>query len=84
MSYYTGVASIIHLSTNADTTNFTYSKVYAGAGGSPVINGVTVVMAAGSTLEIIVKSISSVAGIYVLGHKAQVFTANPNLGGQNT
>ena len=84
MSYYTGVASIIHLAASADTTNFTYSKVYAGAGAVPTINGVVVTMAAGSTLEILVRSISATADVFVLGHKAQVFTANPNLGGLNT
>tara|TARA_R110000772_G_scaffold17946_1_gene49765 strand:+ start:17412 stop:17672 length:261 start_codon:yes stop_codon:yes gene_type:complete len=72
MALRSGVFSIIHLSTNADFANYRYYQVYAGAGGAPVINGVAVTMAAASTLDISIKSISSVAGIYVLGDKKDV------------
>ena len=60
---------IIHLTADADTDNYQYDKVYAGAGGSITINGTSVTMVAGSTIEILVKTISSTANIYVLGIK---------------
>ena len=57
----------IHLASDAIFSAFTYTTVYASVGASPTINDVVVVMVAGVTLKIIVKSISATAGIYVLG-----------------
>ena len=59
--------SIIVPATAADFTAHTYCEVYAGAGATPTINGVSVVMAAGSTLSLKVRSISPTANIYLLG-----------------
>lgn len=70
MPLHNGINSIIHLSSSADTSGYTYTQVYAGAGASPVINGVTVVMAAGSTIDVVVNTISSTANVYVIGDAA--------------
>lgn len=69
MPLHNGKNSIIHASANANLTGFTYTQVYAGAAASPTINGVAVTMAAGSTIDIIVKSISSTANVFVIGDK---------------
>jgi len=75
--------SIIHSATVATPSAHTYTQVYAGATLSPVINGVTVLMAAGSTINIKVKSISATANVFVLGNKTVALIANPNLNPTN-
>ena len=70
MPLHNGISSIIHASTVADVTAFTYKTVYAQAEFSPVINGVTVLMPAGTTIDILVRSISGTAGVFVIGDKA--------------
>lgn len=72
--------SVIHLSTAADVSAFTYTQVYAGAGGTVTINGTSVTMAAGSTIDVRVKSITGAAGIYVIGNPINTLTQDPNLG----
>lgn len=64
-----GLSNVIHASANADLTGYTYTRVYAGSAASPVINGQPVTMAAGSSIEILVQSISSTAGVFVIGTK---------------
>lgn len=61
--------NVIHASADADLTGHTYTKVYAGTAASPTINGTTVTIAAGHTIEILVKSISSTANVFVIGYK---------------
>lgn len=68
--------SIIHESTNADLTGFTYTQIYAGAGATPTINGTAVVMAAGSVLDIRVKEISATANVYVIGSPINTLKAD--------
>tara|TARA_R110000796_G_scaffold11198_5_gene37380 strand:+ start:5961 stop:6185 length:225 start_codon:yes stop_codon:yes gene_type:complete len=62
------ISDVMHLSTNANLTGFTYTQVYASSAASPTINGVVVALAAGSTVNIVVRSISSTANVYVLGN----------------
>jgi len=69
MPLQNGIHSIIHTAAAANLSAFTYTDVYAGAGASPVINGITVVMAAGSLLPVLVTSISPTANVFVLGDK---------------
>lgn len=73
------VPTIIKEATNADLSNEYYMQVYAGANASPTINGTAVTMAAGSTLEIIVQSISSTSDVYVLGVKKNVIEGGGNI-----
>jgi hypothetical protein len=63
------ISDVIHLSTSADLTGYTYTEVYAGALGTITLNGISVTMAATSSIEIIVRSITGDAGIYLLGRK---------------
>ena len=60
---------VIHLSTSADTSTYMYTQVYAGVQGTIVLNGTSVTIAAQSTIDIQVLSITGTAGIYVLGFK---------------
>lgn len=60
---------IIHETPQADLDMYVYTKVYAGANASPIINGSTINMVGGSSLEILIQSISSTANVYVLGRK---------------
>lgn len=61
--------NVIHTSANADFSGYTYVKVYAGAGATPTINGVTVTMIGGCSIEILVQSISGTNDVYVIGYK---------------
>jgi len=72
------IFSIIHLASNANFSAYTYSQVYAAANTTAIINGTSVTMAAGSKLDIMVKSISG-ANVYVLGDKIDVFTGSQKL-----
>ena len=60
---------VIHLTENADMVNYQYDKVYSMVDDIITINGTQVTMAANSTIEILVKSITSISGIYLMGHK---------------
>jgi hypothetical protein len=75
--------SVIHLSTAADLTGFTYTQVYAGAGATVTINGTSVTMAAGSTIDVRVKTITGAASVYVIGSPINVLKQDPNLGSQS-
>jgi hypothetical protein len=72
--------SIIHTATNADFAAFIYTQVYAGANATVTINGTSVVMSAGSTINIRVKTISATANVYVIGNPINTLYQDPNLG----
>jgi|19_taG_2_1085344.scaffolds.fasta_scaffold103071_2 hypothetical protein len=57
MTYLTGEVTVIHNNTQVDFDKFVYSGVYcnvASGGGGFTINGASVIMAAGDTLEVLV------------------------------
>jgi hypothetical protein len=60
---------VIHASGDADLSGFVYTKVYANAVASPIINGTTVPMIAGGQIDILVNTISNTADVFVLGKK---------------
>jgi|TARA_R110000796_G_scaffold742_1_gene2766 hypothetical protein len=60
---------VIHASADANLTGFVYTKVYASAIASPVINGTTVPMIAGGQIDILINTISNTADVFVLGKK---------------
>ena len=72
MAIINEVHSIIVPAASANFTAHTYTQVYAGAAATPTINGIAVTMAAGSTLNIKVRSITATANIYLLGEKQDV------------
>lgn len=61
--------NIIRASADADFVNELYYQVYASAAATPTVNGVAIAMGAGSTIDIIVQSISSTANVFVIGDK---------------
>lgn len=68
MPLQNGKNSVIHAAGSADLTGFTYTQVYAGAAAAPTINGTAVTMAAGSTIDIIVKSLGgTLTNVFVIG-----------------
>jgi hypothetical protein len=75
------IHSIIVPASGATFSAYSYTEVYAGAGGAPTINGVSVTMAAGSSIKIKVKSISATPGIYLLGETIDNALGTPYLGG---
>lgn len=79
MANINDINSIILPAANANFTAHTYTQVYAGAAASPTINGIAITMAAGSILNIKVKSISATANVYVLGEFQDVIQGSPNL-----
>lgn len=70
-----GIPSIIHAASSAVTSAFTYTQVYAQAGATPTINNVAVTMIAGGIINVLVKTISPTADVFVLGDK--VNTSDP-------
>lgn len=71
MPLKSGVYTVIDLAADADFTANTYNKVYAGSNTEAVINGTTVNMTGGSTIDIAVRSISG-TDIYVIGDPKNV------------
>lgn len=74
MPLNSGVYSVIHAAADADFAAYSYFQVYAGVAATPTINGTAVSMGAGSTLELIVGSISATANVYVIGDKKDLTT----------
>jgi len=76
MPLQNGINSIIHAAGSADLTAFTYTQVYAGAAATPTINGTAVTMAAGSTIDILVRTLAgTLTNVFVIGDK--VNTTDP-------
>ena len=83
MSSFHGKCPIIHDADEANLTGFTYLEVYCGVDEQPTINGTAVKMVAGSSIEIVVNSISVSAPnkIYLLGMPKNVLVGSSVLGG---
>jgi hypothetical protein len=79
MAHINDIHSIIVSAANANFTAHTYTQVYAGAAATPTINGIVVTMAAGSQLNLKVKSISGTANIYLLGENQNVIQGSTSL-----
>ena len=78
------IHSIIVSADSANLTAHTYTEIYGGAAGcTAVINGVTVNVAAQSSVRLWVKSITGGTGCYLLGENQNVFQGSPGLGGIN-
>ena len=71
MPLKSGIYTIIHAAVYADTANYSYNQVYAGANTTATINGVSVNMIGGSTIDILVKTISG-TDVYVIGDTKNV------------
>jgi hypothetical protein len=52
---------------SANFSAHSYTEIYAGASAAPVINGLSVTMAAGSSIKLKIRSISNATGCYLLG-----------------
>jgi len=79
MTYLTGEVSVIHNNTQVDFNTFAYSAVYANVasgGGGYTINGASILMNAGDTLEVVVQENTTVlnAGFVLLGNPIAVQT----------
>lgn len=75
------IHSIIVSGGSANFSAHSYTEVYAGAAAAPVINGVSVTMAAGSSIKINVRSISNGANVYLLGETINNALGSAYLGG---
>ena len=72
MPLKSGIYTVIHSAAEADTSSYTYNQVYAGADTTAVINGKSITMVGGSTIDILVGSISG-ATVYVIGDAKNVY-----------
>lgn len=75
------IYSFIHPAASANTSAFTYSQIYAASAVTVTINGIAVSMAAGTTLDMSVNTISATNGVYVLGEKISLSTDGQIIGG---
>ncbi len=76
MPLHNGISSIIHKDGDIDVTAYTYTQIYAGVAASPVINGTSIDIPAGTTIDILVRTLSgSLTNIYAIGDK--ISTADP-------
>lgn len=70
---------------SADTANFsahTYTEIYGGSAGcTAVINGITVNVAAQSSIKLWIRSITGGSGCYLLGENQNVYQGSGGLGG---
>lgn len=76
------VHSIVFPATSAATASFsayTFTEIYAGAAATPVINGVSVTMAAGSSIKLVIKSVTNGTGCFLLGEKVNTLAQDPNI-----
>ena len=67
MSIYNQIFSIIVPAANANFSAHTYSQIYASAAATPTVNGQAISMAAGSILNISIRSISGGTNCFLLG-----------------
>jgi hypothetical protein len=79
MAHINDIHSIIVPAANANFSAHTYTQVYAGAAAVPTINGIAITMAAGSVINLKVRSISATANVYLLGENIDVILGSPNL-----
>lgn len=77
------IPSFIHPASGATLSAYCYTTVYASADATPTINGTPVSLGGGSSIKILVRSISATPNVFVLGDKINVFTDNPNLSSHN-
>lgn len=71
------IHSIIVSAGSANFSAHSYTEIYAGSASTPVVNGVSVSMAAGSSIKLKITSISSGTGCYLLGEKINNWTDGP-------
>jgi len=69
-TYLTGEVSVIHGSTDVDFENFAYSAVFCNTGAKYDINGKTLTLVGGQTLEVVVQELGTTvkSGIVLLGN----------------
>lgn len=77
------IPSFMHPASGATLSAYCYTTVYASADATPTINGTLVSLGAGTSLNILVRSISATPNVFVLGDKISVFKADPNLSSHN-
>ena len=73
------VHSIIVSANSAVLSAYSFTEIYAGAAATPIINGQSVVMAAGSSIKIKINSISAATGCSLLGERINTTADNPSL-----
>ena len=74
------IHSIVVASANANFTAHTYNEVFASAKSSITINGVEIDLAAGQSIKLRVKSISSDANVFLLGETIDNYTDSAQIG----
>jgi hypothetical protein len=75
------IHSIVVASANANFSAHSYTEIYASVAASPTVNGVAIGLAAGQSIKIKVKSISSTANVFLLGETIDNALGTPYLGG---
>lgn len=73
MSISNQIYSLIVPAGSANFTAHTYTQIYASAAATPTINGQAIAMAAGSSLNLRIRSISGGTNCYLLGEMASVY-----------
>jgi hypothetical protein len=78
------IHSLVVDATAPNFTAHTYTEIYCGAAATPVINGVTVTMGAGSSIKIKVKTITAATGCVLLGETIDNRQDSSIIGGSYT
>jgi hypothetical protein len=73
------IPSLIVSGTSANFSAHTYTEIYATASATPVINGLTVPMASGSSLRLFIRTLSNGANCVLLGDYKDVFLGSGNV-----
>ena len=80
MSYTNKLNTIIHPIGEIDLVNYVYNTIIATTTSTLVINGESIVLPSGTTIDIIVRTLTGPStGVILLGSPKANYTANPNL-----
>jgi hypothetical protein len=75
------IHSIIVPAGSANFSAHSYTEIYAGAAATPVVNGVSITMGAGSSIKIKIWSISGGTNCFLLGETINNRQDGPTIGG---
>lgn len=71
--------SIVASGSSPNFSAHTYTELYAGSNSTPVVNGISITMSAGSSIRLKIRSISNGSGCYLFGENLNVSFQDPNV-----
>jgi hypothetical protein len=80
MANFSNIHDVIVSAQTANLTAHTYTEIYGGTGGCSItVNGVNILVASSTNLNIWVKTVSGGSGCWLLGTNQNVYQGSTNL-----